>query len=151
MCQWHLYGCFGRKHVHCLLFNDLVAVGSKADDAALFQRFNKLTKSASGNQSALADGDGSGSGSERFKLRFKAPLLECLVIDDLAVYGRGGKLKLREDTPMAAAMMQAAAKNGGDMSRLARALELSNGGASAGAQDEASRGWALLKVCTSRI
>jgi hypothetical protein len=43
--------------------------------------------------------------------------------------------------------LQAAAKRGGDGERLARALELANGGASTDAQLETARGWALLKRC----
>jgi len=43
--------------------------------------------------------------------------------------------------------LQAASKCGGDVQRLAHALELTNGGASAEEQQETTRGWALLKEC----
>lgn len=43
--------------------------------------------------------------------------------------------------------LQAASKCGGDVQRLATALELTNGGASAEEQQETTRGWALLKEC----
>jgi hypothetical protein len=87
--------------VYFLLFNDLVAFGSKVDDSALYKAFGFR----SSHQSAPSPGAAQSS-SDRFTIRFKAPLLECLVIDDLAVYGKEGRLKLREDTPMASAMME---------------------------------------------
>jgi hypothetical protein len=71
-----------------------------------------------------------GGGSDRYKLRFKAPLIHCLVIDDTMVYGLKGALKLRDDTPYASAMMAAAAKKGGDVARLARAMDQLNSGGS---------------------
>lgn len=88
--------------MHFLLFNDLVAFGSKIDDSAVFKAFGfRSSNTGSAPSSAAA-----ASSSDRFSIRFKAPLLECLVIDDLAVYGKEGRLKLREDTPMASAMME---------------------------------------------
>jgi hypothetical protein len=95
-----------------LLFNDLVALGSKVDDSALFKVLaGRRSAHAAASSSPRHPGTHAAAASsaevqDRYKLRFKAPLLECLVIDDLAVYGKEGRLKLREDTPMAAAMMQ---------------------------------------------
>jgi len=122
-----------RKNVF-LLFNDLMCYGDKVDDAKLFSR----RRSVSGG-----DGDLSRSGN-RYKLRFKAPLLDCLVIDDTMVYSQHGALRLRDDTPYAAAMMNAAAKKGGDVSRLAKAMDHVTGGSD---KSEAAEAWDLLKSC----
>ena len=117
-----------RKRYCFLLFNDLMAFGNKLDESGLFR---------------LMGGGGAGeSDTGRYRLRFKAPLLECLVIDDNMVYGKGGALRLRPDDPQQAAMMAATAKGGGDMSRLSKAFAAAGGPAG-----ELEQAWTLLESC----